>query len=230
MESRGRYLHPGQLFHRGFIWKKALQAGASGAVRVGGGPKCASLGGGQPLGLQKGLDLLAEAIEPILEDMPVQFVLLGSGDKDLEAYYGGLPARFPGRAGCVIGYDNELAHWIEAGADMFLMPSRYEPCGLNQIYSLRYGTLPIVHATGGLEDTVEAYDESTGQGTGFKFDSLDPRAIYYTVGWAVSTFSKRADHWQQMVKRAMAERFYWMDSARQYERAYRQAIEQARSA
>ncbi|MGC9398760.1 MAG: glycogen synthase GlgA [Anaerolineae bacterium] len=173
---------------------------------------------------QKGLDLLAGAVEAILKDMRVQFAILGSGDKDLEAFYGTLPQHYPGRAGSYIGYNNELAHWIEAGADFFIMPSRYEPCGLNQIYSLRYGTLPIVRATGGLDDTVEQYDEVRGEGTGFKFWEPSPHAIYYTVGWAVSTYYDRPHHMEQMIRRAMAQRFSWKDSARRYEEAYQKAI------
>jgi starch synthase len=178
---------------------------------------------------QKGLDLLAEAIDGILENMHVQFVLLGSGDTDLERFYGELPARYPGRAGSYIGYSNELAHWIEAGADMFLMPSRYEPCGLNQIYSLKYGTLPVVRATGGLDDTVEQYDETTGEGTGFKFYEPSGHAIYYAVGWAVSTYYDRRVHWDVMVQRAMQQHFSWRDSALKYEEAYRRAIENKRN-
>lgn len=173
---------------------------------------------------QKGLDLLAECIEAIVTDMRVQFVILGSGDKGLEAFYGGLPARYPGRIGVHIGYSNELAHWIEAGADFFIMPSRYEPCGLNQIYSLRYGTLPIVRATGGLADTVEQYNEQTGEGTGFKFWDISPEAIYYTVGWAVSTYYDRRPHIERMIRRAMNQRFSWEDSADAYAQAYERAI------
>ena len=174
---------------------------------------------------QKGLDLLAGAIEAIVADMRVQFAILGSGDKALEAFYADLPQRHPGRIGSHIGYSNELAHWIEAGADFFIMPSRYEPCGLNQIYSLKYGTLPIVRATGGLDDTVEQYDEFTGQGTGFKFWELSPHAIYYAVGWAASTYYDRPDHIQQMIQRAMKQRFSWEKSAEGYEEAYQKAIE-----
>ena len=177
---------------------------------------------------QKGLDILSGAIESILENMYIQFVLLGSGDNELERYFAHLPVRYPGRAGSFIGYSNELAHWIEAGADMFLMPSRYEPCGLNQIYSLKYGTLPVVRATGGLDDTVEQYDEGTGAGTGFKFFEPSAHAIYYTVGWATSTYYDRRDHWDLMVQRAMGKRFSWGDSAQEYEKAYRQAIENKR--
>ncbi len=173
---------------------------------------------------QKGLDLLAGAIEAIVNTMHVQVVILGSGDKGLESFYGGLPARYPGRIGSYIGYDNALAHWIEAGSDFFIMPSRYEPCGLNQIYSLKYGTLPIVRNTGGLADTVAQYDEATGEGTGFKFWEPSAHAVYYAVGWAVSTYYDRRPHIDKMIQKAMAQDFSWEDSARAYLTAYERAI------
>jgi starch synthase len=178
---------------------------------------------------QKGLNLLADVIEEVVRDMVVQFALLGSGDKELEVFFGGLPDRYPGRIGGHIGYSNELAHWIEAGSDFFVMPSLYEPCGLNQIYSLRYGTLPIVRATGGLDDTVEQYDEITGAGTGFKFWDPTPRALYDTLGWAVSTYFDRKHHLASLIQRAMSRRFFWDDSAQDYSRAYEKAIEVKRS-
>jgi len=177
---------------------------------------------------QKGLDILANAIEPIVQNMRVQFAILGSGDKGLEAFYGQLPMRYSGRIGSHIGYDNGLAHWIEAGSDFFIMPSRYEPCGLNQIYSLRYGTLPIVRDTGGLADTVEQYDERVGGGTGFKFASLDINAIYYAVGWAVSTWYDRRHHIAKMRRRGMAQDFSWEESAHAYLDAYDRAMENKR--
>lgn len=173
---------------------------------------------------QKGLDLLAHTIEEVLNQMRVQFVLLGAGEKDLEAYYGALPGRFPGKVGSYIGYADELSHWIEAGSDFFLMPSLFEPCGLNQIYSLRYGTLPIVRATGGLDDTVYQYNEKTGAGTGFKFWEPSPGAIYYTIGWAVSTFFDRPHHIQKMREAAMQQDFSWDVTAKAYEQLYHQAI------
>jgi len=173
---------------------------------------------------QKGLDLLAACIEDVVRDMRVQFVVLGSGDRGLEARYSELPHIYPGRIGSYIGYSNELAHWIEAGADFFLMPSRYEPCGLNQIYSLKYGTLPIVRDTGGLADTVVQYDERSGGGTGFKFQELSPRAIYYTVGWAVSTWYDRSHHIDELRRRGMAQRFSWEESARGYLQVYERAM------
>jgi len=178
---------------------------------------------------QKGLDLLAEAIEEILQQMTVQFAILGAGDKGLERFFGDLPQRFPGQVGSYIGYHNELAHWIEAGADFFVMPSRYEPCGLNQIYSLKYGTLPIVRATGGLDDTVEQYDEATGDGTGFKFWEISPHALYYTIGWAVSTYFDRPQHITQMRKNAMQRSFSWQESAKRYIEVYHRAIEYKRA-
>lgn len=173
---------------------------------------------------QKGLHLLAQCIEGIVTNMRVQFAILGSGDKWLEHIFGSLPARYPGRIGSYIGYNEALAHLIEAGSDFFLMPSIFEPCGLNQMYSLRYGTLPIVRATGGLEDTVQQYDERTGEGTGFKFYEPSAHAVYYTVGWAVSTYYDRPVHMQKMIQSAMAQDFSWERSAKAYEQVYQRAV------
>jgi starch synthase len=173
---------------------------------------------------QKGLDLLASVIEPLVSQISVQFAILGSGEKSLENYFGGLPARYPGRIGTYIGYHDGLSHAIEAGADFFLMPSIYEPCGLNQMYSLKYGTLPIVRATGGLDDTVVQYDEATGSGTGFKFYQATGDAVHNTVGWAISTYFDRKDHLQKMIQAAMSQDFSWERSAQAYEDLYEQAI------
>ncbi len=174
---------------------------------------------------QKGLDLLARTIDDVMKNMHVQFVILGSGEKALEASFRRLAVRYPGRVGSYIGYNNEISHWIEAGADFFVMPSRYEPCGLNQMYSLKYGTLPVVRATGGLDDTVQQYDERTGEGTGFKFQDANPTAVYYAIGWAVSTYYDRKEHLRRMIQQAMAQDFSWEMSTRQYERLYQRALE-----
>lgn len=176
------------------------------------------------LASQKGLDLLAGCIERVMDSMNAQFVILGTGDKSLEHFYGELPSRYPGRVGSHIGYSNELAHVIEAGCDFFAMPSRYEPCGLNQLYSLRYGTLPIVRATGGLNDTVEQYDEESGAGTGFKFWEASENALYYTIGWAVSTWYDRPEHIAALRRRGMTRDFSWTQSASQYVEMYREAL------
>ncbi len=173
---------------------------------------------------QKGLHLLAQCIEGIVSTMRVQFVILGSGDPGLQGYFGYLPAKYPGRIGTYIGYSNELAHWIEAGSDFFLMPSIYEPCGLNQIYSLKYGTLPIVRATGGLDDTVIQYDEYAGTGTGFKFWQPTADAVYFSVGWAVSTFYDRKPHMAAMIQQAMAQDYSWERSTEQYLALYERAM------
>jgi starch synthase len=173
---------------------------------------------------QKGFQLLAPVIRAILRNMIVQFVFLGSGEKSQEDFFGGLPAAYPKSIGAWIGYHNKKAHLIEAGADFFLMPSLYEPCGLNQIYSLRYGTLPIVRETGGLRDTVQQYNEQDGTGTGFLFFSPDPMAIYYTIGWAISTYYDRPQHLLRMREAAMQERFTWEDAARHYEAVYEKAL------
>ncbi|MEZ4986740.1 MAG: glycosyltransferase [Saprospiraceae bacterium] len=121
-----------------------------------------------------------------------------------------------------------LAHLIEAGSDFFVMPSRFEPCGLNQLYSLKYGTLPIVRNTGGLADTVTQYDEHRGEGTGFKFNDLSANALTGVIGWAVSTWYDRPDHIRGMVYRAMQQDFSWAQSARQYELLYLEAIRRKR--
>lgn len=174
---------------------------------------------------QKGFQHLAIVMHRILSDMRVQFAILGNGDKGQEDFFGGLPAYCGGKVGAWIGYNNYKAHLIQAGADFFLMPSLYEPCGLAQIYSLKYGTLPIARATGGLRDTIVQYDEKTGSGTGFLFYDATPRAIYDTIGWAVSTFYNRPEHLAQMRRRAMLEHFSWLDAAKKYEEVYQKALE-----
>ena len=178
---------------------------------------------------QKGFDLLREALPGVLQNMEMQLVVLGTGDAQTEEFFRELSTRFAGRVGAHIGFSNELSHLIEAGSDFFLMPSLYEPCGLNQSYSMRYGTLPIVRATGGLDDTVHNYDESTGAGTGFKFWEVSSSALYYTIGWAVATWFDRRVHIEKLRRQAMAQQFLWSDSARQYLLVYEHALRNKRS-
>ncbi len=173
---------------------------------------------------QKGYHLLAQIFEEMINSMHMQFVILGTGDKGLENFYNHMSYKYGDRVGAYIGFSEELAHLIEAGSDFFIMPSIFEPCGLNQIYSLRYGTLPIVRATGGLNDTVQNYDEYTGEGTGFKFWDVTPYALYYTIGWAVSTYYDRPYHMEQLIRNAMNQRFSWDMSAAEYEYAYLRAL------
>jgi starch synthase len=174
---------------------------------------------------QKGFYLLSECIEGIINNMNVQFAIVGSGDVQLEEFFKDLSVRYPGRVGTHIGYNNELAHLIEAGSDFFIMPSLSEPCGLNQIYSMKYGTLPVVRATGGLNDTVENYDQETGNGTGFKFWEPSGRAVYHTVYWALDTYYNRKPHFRKLVQTAMQQDFSWDESAGDYINLYRKALE-----
>jgi starch synthase len=176
---------------------------------------------------QKGFDVMAHALERLL-GWDLQMVLLGTGDQDAERFFAAVSAHRGDKFRATIGFDNALAHRIEAGSDFFLMPSRFEPCGLNQMYSLRYGTLPLVRATGGLVDTVQNYDEATGGGTGFMFDDLTTDALANTVGWALSTYYDRPKHVNAMRKRAMAQDFSWDRAAAEYERLYLDAYERRR--
>lgn len=173
---------------------------------------------------QKGFSLLCEALLRALSDMVLQIVALGTGERDTEDYFHWLTANYPGRVGSYIGFSNELSHLIEAGSDFFLMPSLYEPCGLNQFYSMKYGTLPVVRATGGLDDSVRNYDEASGTGTGFKFWDATASALYYSIGWAVSTWFDRPEHVAKLQQNAMAEDFSWEKSARRYEEVYQHAL------
>jgi starch synthase len=150
-------------------------------------------------------------------------VLLGNGDREAEHFFSYLASRRSDRFRAHIGFDEGMAHRIEAGSDFLLMPSRFEPCGLNQMYSQRYGTLPIVRGTGGLLDTVVNYNQSTGDGTGFMFWDLTPGAIADTAGWALSTFFDRPQHIEMMRKRAMQQDFSWDRAAQSYEALYREA-------
>jgi starch synthase len=171
---------------------------------------------------QKGVDLIGDIAED-LSNLDVQFILLGTGDKKYEDIFEALQKRYPQKVGVYIGFSNELAHLIEAGSDMFLMPSRYEPCGLNQMYSLRYGTIPIVRATGGLEDTIEDYDQATGSGTGFKFSRYDPKDLFNTIQRALAVFADQ-HAWRKLMKQGMQKDFSWEASAKKYVALYKNVL------
>mgnify|MGYP000086891935 CR=1 FL=1 len=173
---------------------------------------------------QKGLDLLAAALPRVLDEMKVQIAVLGSGDPELESAFRAIAARYPGRVGAHIGFDAGLARLIQAGADIFMMPSRTEPCGLTQMYSMRYGTPPLVRATGGLVDTVENYVEGKALGTGFVFTDATTDALHDTIGWACSTYYDRPAEFAALQQRGMAKNFSWLISAEQYVNVYRWAI------
>ncbi len=176
---------------------------------------------------QKGYDVLAHCMDRLLS-WNLQVVLLGAGDRDGEEFFGSLSDRRPDKFKAWLTFDEGLAHRIEAGADFFVMPSRFEPCGLNQMYSLRYGTLPVARATGGLVDTVRSYQEAAGEGTGFLFRDLTPGAVADTVGWALSTWFDRPAHVAAMRRRGMGEDFSWDRAAASYRQLYLEAYRRRR--
>jgi starch synthase len=171
---------------------------------------------------QKGVDLLAAAL-PDLLGMHLRLVILGTGESRYHTLLSSQAQGHPERLGIRLEFNDDLAHQIEAGSDGFLMPSRYEPCGLNQLYSLRYGTIPIVHATGGLRDTVVPYNTATGTGTGFVFHATTAEALLATVQEALTVYTDQSA-WQWLVQNAMAQDFSWDQSAARYLDLYRRAL------
>jgi starch synthase len=171
---------------------------------------------------QKGFDLIASSLGNMLSK-GVQYIILGTGERKYHDLFTGLSKQFPKSFGVKIAYDNRLAHLIEAGSDMFLMPSQYEPCGLNQLYSLKYGTVPIVRGVGGLEDTIIDYTKSPDIGTGFKFYDYSEKALLDAIGRAIGVY-KNQSAWQSLIKKCMSEDFSWEKSAKEYVEVYKKAI------
>jgi starch synthase len=170
---------------------------------------------------QKGFDLLAAVADRLLAH-DLTLIVLGTGEEKYHRLLSEWAEAYPEKLRVRLTFDDALAHRIEAGCDLFLMPSRYEPCGLNQIYSLKYGTIPVVRATGGLDDTVIPYDPETGEGTGFKFGPYEPEAFLRAVEEALKVF-RRPERWRRLMRQAMAMDFSWEASARQYLALYRLA-------
>jgi starch synthase len=168
---------------------------------------------------QKGLELVPDALGASLDRGEMQLCVLGSGAGSLEDTFARLQRRFPRRASFYRGFSNELAHLIEAGADMFLMPSRYEPCGLNQLYSLRYGTAPVVRRTGGLADTVRPWNPRTREGTGFVFDHFTADGLRWAVGQARQSY-RDSEGWSALMRNAMSEPLSWAHRVKGYESLY----------
>ena len=168
---------------------------------------------------QKGFDLCFDVLPRLLASRDVQLAVVGSGEARYESFFAELQERFAGRVVFYRGYSNQLAHRVEAAADIFLMPSLYEPCGLNQMYSLRYGTVPIVRATGGLADSVRPFDWRTGQGTGFVFEHFTPEGLAWAIDSALTTYDDPVA-WTNLVRRGMAEDFSWNRQVDRYLELY----------
>ena len=174
---------------------------------------------------QKGFDLLEEIMSDILS-LDLQFVLLGTGDEKYHKFFAEVETEYPDKFKAFLAFDNKLAHLIEAGSDMFLMPSRYEPCGLNQMYSMKYGTIPIVRKTGGLADSVSNFDEDSLTGTGFVFEDYKSGELLSVIEKAVGLFSRKRV-WSKIVKQAMSLDFSWENSARQYSELYQKILQKS---
>lgn len=169
---------------------------------------------------QKGIDLVEQVMPRLIDERDVAFVALGSGERRYEDFLNWLQATFPGRAVFYRGFSNRLAHWIEAGADMFLMPSRYEPCGLNQMYSLRYGTVPVVRETGGLADSVQQIDPASGTGTGILFRDYDATGLDWALTTALEYYADKP-LWRQVIGNGMAKDYSWDRQGERYADLYR---------
>jgi len=174
---------------------------------------------------QKGLDVLASILGRLFNSMRIQIVVLGSGDTQTEHAFSHCSHLFPGKFAAYIGYNNGFAHLINAGADFIIMPSRFEPCGLSQLYAMEYGTLPIVRRTGGLVDTVQQYTANPCKGTGFIFDDLTQDALFNTIGWSCATYYDRPADIKTLQQNAMNQDLSWSQSAKKYEEIYKWAIE-----
>lgn len=173
---------------------------------------------------QKGFDLLMETLPALLQKHDVRLAVVGSGDARYETFFRGLAERHRGHAMFFGGYDEALAHWIEAASDVFLMPSQYEPCGLNQMYSLRYGTIPVVRRTGGLADSVVHFDPATGAGTGIVFNDFDTAAMNWALDTALQWFAQPA-LWEKIVQNAMRQDFSWETQANEYLKLFAELLQ-----
>jgi starch synthase len=171
---------------------------------------------------QKGFDLV-EQILPQLMKEKLMIVILGTGEEKYHRWLEAEAPKYKGKLGVKIAFNNQLAHLIEAGADMFLMPSRYEPCGLNQIYSMKYGTIPVVRATGGLADTVTPVGDSKAPGTGFVFTDYTPEAFRKAIHEALEAYANK-DLWRRIMEHAMSQDFSWKVSARKYLELYKSVM------
>lgn len=172
---------------------------------------------------QKGIDLVERVIEDIMATTNISLVVLGAGEKRYENSFRYFASKYPDRISVNLKFDSRLAHMIYAASDMFLMPSKFEPCGLSQMIALRYGSLPIVRETGGLKDTVVPYNKYTGEGNGFSFSNYNAHEMMYTIERAIEIYREKS-YWDSIVKRAMNEDFSWRKSALMYKSLYNKVL------
>jgi starch synthase len=171
---------------------------------------------------QKGLDLVLRVFQDFIQQ-DVQFIVLGSGDSQYENFFNEMAHEYPDKVKAYIGFNEALAHQVYAGADLFLMPSQFEPCGLGQLIALQYGTIPIVRETGGLNDTVQPYDELTGNGNGFTFKNFNAHDMLHTIRRAIY-FYQQNETWRMIINNAMSQDYSWLQSARKYHEIYEDLV------
>ncbi len=193
-------------------------------IRLTGGARTALIGIVSRLATQKGFDLLFDCMPLLLQAREFNLVVLGTGEARYEDFFNDLQRRFPERVHFQRRYSDEFAHWIEAASDMFLMPSHYEPCGLNQMYSMRYGTVPIVRRTGGLADSVQHFDAATGSGTGIVFNHYNAEAVTWALNTALDLYQNKG-MWRRLVQNAMAQDYSWSPQVRGYIEVYESLVQ-----
>jgi len=193
-------------------------------VQLTSGTRTALIGIVSRLATQKGFDLLMECLPLMLQVREFNLVVLGTGEPRYENFFAGLQRRFPLRVHFERRYSDELAHWIEAASDMFLMPSHYEPCGLNQMYSLRYGTVPIVRRTGGLADSVVHFDPASGVGNGIVFNDYNAEAVIWALNTALDLYQNKGA-WRRLMQNGMAEDYSWSRQVRGYIEMYHSLVQ-----
>jgi starch synthase len=214
-------LIPANYTRRNMSGKKTCKLELMKEMELAGGVRQPLIGMVTRLTPQKGIDLAQKVLPDLLQQANFSLVVLGSGERDHERFFSWLQESFAGRVSFYRGYNNKLAHWIEAGADIFLMPSLYEPCGLNQMYSLRYGTVPIVRHTGGLADSVQLYDPLTKKGDGIMFRDYDEPALRWAIETALELYKDRPV-WRRMMQNGMSKDFSWDTQGKQYVDLFRQ--------
>jgi starch synthase len=203
--------------------KHDLKRQLSQRLGLNSGARTALIGIVSRLATQKGFDLLFDALPRLMVARDFNLVALGNGEQRYEDFFARLQELFPLRVHFRRGYDDELAHWIEAASDMFLMPSRYEPSGLNQMYSLRYGTVPVVRRTGGLADSIQHFDAASGQGTGIVFNDYNAEAVHWAIGTALDLYRNTAA-WHRLVLNGMTQDFSWSRQVPRYVEAYERLL------
>jgi starch synthase len=214
-----RYL-PRHYGPRELVVKAELKREFLARLRLKAGPRTPLIGLVARLTAQKGLELLFDSLPALLARRDACFVAVGSGEQRYESFFAELQQQFPLRVVFRRGYNEELAHWVEAASDLFVMPSRYEPCGLNQMYSMRYGTVPIVRKTGGLADSVHHYDPITRRGTGIVFDDFNSEAMSWALDTALDLY-EQPEVWREIMRQGMAENFSWERQGALYVQLYR---------